>query len=808
MTLKEKLKSLTIFFVLTLLFTQTIFAQEKNFVVSGVVTEPNSSITIPYVTIQAFVSKETSNSVYACVSEGNGKFRVELKTVGDYDLVLSFVGKQTLIKHISLNKELIVDLGRISLEDSKTELNEVKVYGQKNLVEILPDKLIYNVADDPQSFNSNLLRIAEKAPNLIVNRETGILLNNCTPLILINGKKLKSVNNDPVFYLKKTAASNIDKIEIVTNPGSKYDADESCGVVNIITKKDREASLMIGSDADSNLGYGMFADFGFNYNKLTVNGNIAYNSTHKFDTEEHTERINKLDFQNYQLIQSGETKLLGNDISKAISIDLSYEFDTLSTISFSAGYNHDSLTNTTFQENRMQDFSNNLIYGYDLREQSDLKFGDYNLGINYEFISKNKRDNLVLSALKEVDFVNHLNSQQTLNVLNYTNSLLNYKLDEKQDENTIQIDYVHNFLNNSQLSLGAKTIYRDNSSISDKQLINNISDVDEKENFKNTQLVYALYSEYALKVLEKYNMNAGLRFESTKIDGGTENSNANDFTANYSNLLPYLLLSTKTSKGVLLSASYNTKIVRPNVYALNPTIYVIDQQSIYYGNPNLTSEYLNSLSFDYSNRLKRIKQYAKLSYQFSNNSIQNISGITNDVYYTTYTNDGKYNEFKLNLNLSSKITSWLQYSIGGSGSYVSVRNNEMSNAGFTGIVNSSAYFTLPNDYYIGMSGFYKFPTITLQGSGFNFYSCEMNASKSFFGDKLNVELTLSNPFWNTRTYNKTIETNEMRIVTDKLNMGRKIAISVYYTFNDKDVKAIKSSKSIENSDLKGSQGAQ
>lgn len=808
MTLKEKLKCLTIFFVLTLLFTQTIFAQEKNFVVSGVVTEPNSSITIPYVTVQAFVSKETSNSVYACVSDGNGKFRVELKTAGDYDLVLSFVGKQTLIKHISLNKELIVDLGRISLEDSKTELNEVKVYGLKNLLEVLPDKLIYNVADDPQSFNSNLLRIAEKAPNLIVNRETGILLNNCTPLILINGRKLKSVNSDPIFYLKKTAASNIEKIEIVTNPGSKYDAVESCGVVNIITKKNSEASLMIGSEVDSNLGYGLFTDFGFKYNKLTVNGNIAYNSTHKFDTEEHTERLNKLDFQNYQLIQNGETKLLGNDISKAISIDLSYEFDTLNTISFSAGYNQDNVTDTTFQENQMNDFSNNLVYGYNLHEQSDLKFGDYNLGINYEFISKNKRDNLVVSALKEVNFVNHLNSQQTFNVLNYTNSLLKYKLDENQDENTIQIDYVHNFLNNSQLSFGAKTIYRNNSSLSDKQLINNISDVYEKENFKNTQLVYALYSEYALKVLKKYNINAGLRFESTKIDGGTENSNANDFTANYSNLLPYLLLSTKTSKGVLFSTSYNTKIVRPNVYALNPTIYVIDQQSIYYGNPNLTSELLNSLSFDYSNRLKRIKQYAKLSYLFSNNSIQNISGIANDVYYTTYTNDGKYNELKLNLNLSAKITSWLQYSIGGSGSYVSVRNNEMSNSGFTGIVNSRANFTLPNDYYIGMSGMYKFPTITLQGSGFSFYTCEMNASKAFFGDKLNVELTLSNPFWKTRKYNKTIETNEMRIITDKLNMGRQIAISVYYTFNDKDVKATKSSKIVENDDLKGSQGAQ
>ena len=108
MTLKEKLKCLTIFFVLTLLFTQTIFAQEKIFVVSGVVTEPNSSITIPYVTVQAFVSKETSNSVYACVSDGNGKFRVEIKTAGDYDLVLSFVGKQTLIRVCFFSQKVVL----------------------------------------------------------------------------------------------------------------------------------------------------------------------------------------------------------------------------------------------------------------------------------------------------------------------------------------------------------------------------------------------------------------------------------------------------------------------------------------------------------------------------------------------------------------------------------------------------------------------------------------------------------------------------------------------------------------------------
>lgn len=103
---------------------------------------------------------------------------------------------------------------------------------------------------------------------------------------------------------------------------------------------------------------------------------------------------------------------------------------------------------------------------------------------------------------------------------------------------------------------------------------------------------------------------------------------------------------------------------------------------------------------------------------------------------------------------------------------------------------------------------YRFPIITLQGSGFGFYTCEMNASKAFFGDKLNVELTLSNPFWKTKRYNKTIETNEMSINTDVLNMGRRFTLSLSYTFNDKEVRAAKTSKNVENDDLKGSQGAQ
>lgn len=791
-----------------LLLSQTLYAQNSTYTVIGVVYEPDNATTIPYVTIQTYAANTTSNPVYSCVSDGMGKFKIVVTHPGDYDIVFSYVGKQTHTSHISLKTETSIDLGTVKLEDQNNELGEVNVYGQKPLVNVLPDKIIYNVSDDPQSFNSNLLKIAEKVPVLNVSREMGILLNDCTPLILVNGRKIKSINNNPVLYLKNTPASNISKIEIISTPGSKYDADESCGVVNIITKKNKEASLMIGSEADSNLGYNMFTDFGFKSNKFIFNGNLAFNSTKKFDSEEYSERVNKTDLQNYQLIQNGETKLVDNDISKTLSIDISYEFDTLNTLNFSAGYFQDNAEDTTFQANTMNDFSKNPRYAYNTAEHSNLKWGNYNMGLNYEYISKNKRNNLVVSALKEVEFVNQLNAQQTLPMLNYSASFLQYKQDEKQDENTLQADFVHNFNDESQLSVGAKTIFRNNSSISNKQYINNTTPGEENENFKNTQLVYALYSEYSFSLAKRYNFSTGLRFESTNIDGGYENSNVNDFSTNYSNLLPYLLISTKTTKGIAFSGSYNAKISRPNISALNPTVYVIDQQTIYYGNPTLTSEYLNTISFNYSNSLRLIKQYAKLSYIFSNNSIQNISGINNDIYFTTYTNEGKYNELKLNLNLSSLLTSRMQVRLGGSGSYISLQHQDVSNSGFSGIVNASTYFILPRDYYIGISGMYKFPTITLQGSGFSFYTCEMNASKAFFGDKLNVELTLSNPFWKTKKYSKTIDTNEMRLTTDKYNMGRKFMISVYYTFNDKDIRASKTSKSIENQDLVGSKGVQ
>lgn len=791
-----------------LLFPRVLCAQNNIYTVVGVVCEPNSTTTIPYVTIQSYVAGTTSNPVYACVSDGLGKFNIAIANPGEYDIVFSYVGKRTHIAHVSLKTETTINLMTVKLEDQSKELGEVNVYGQKPLVSVLPDKIIYNVTDDPQAFNSNLLKIARKIPVLNVDRENGILLNNCTPLILINGRKIKSINRDPVLFLKSTAASKILKIEIVSTPGSKYDGDENCGVVNIVTNKTNDASLMVGAEGDSNLGYTMFTDVGFKSNKFTVNGNVSYSSTRKFDSEEYTERVNKADVQNYKLVQNGTTKLIDNDISKTMSMDVSYEFDTLNTLNFSAGYFQNVVKDATFQENAMNDFSKKAVYAYNATEQSNLKWGNYNMGLNYEYISKNKRNNLIVSALKEVEYVDQSNDQEVLSILNYTGSRFVYDQNEKMDENTLQIDFVHDFKNESKLSTGAKTIFRDNSDVSEKY--NYAADTGvQKENFNNNQLVFSLYSEYAFKIKKRLNVSAGLRFETTSIDGGFENNDMADFSTNYSNLLPYLLISTKTTKGIVLSGSYNAKISRPGISALNPTVYIIDKQTIYYGNPTLTSEYLNTLSFNYSNSLKRIKQFAKLSYISSNNSIQNISGINNtNIYFTTYTNEGKYDELKLNMNLSSMLTEWMQVRLGGSGSYVSLQHQDVSNSGFTGIVNASTYFFLPKDYYIGMSGMYKFPSISLQGSGFSFYTCEMNASKAFFGDKLNVELTLSSPFWKTKKYSRIIDTNEMRLTTDKYNMGRELMLSVYYTFNDKNIRASKTSKSIENQDLVGSKGAQ
>jgi hypothetical protein len=790
-----------------LLFPLVLCAQNNTYTVVGVVCEPNSTTTIPYVTIQSYVAGTTSNPVYACVSDGMGKFNITIANPGEYDIVFSCVGKRTHIAHVSLKTETTIDLMTVRLEDQSKELGEVNVYGQKPLVSVLPDKIIYNVSDDPQAFNSNLLKIAQKIPVLNVDRENGILLNNCTPLILINGRKVKSINRDPVLFLKSTAATKILKIEIVSTPGSKYDGDETCGVVNIVTNKTNDASLMVGAEGDSNLGYNMFADVGYKQNKFTANGNLSYSSTKKFDTEKYSERLNKKDELNYKLIQSSENKLIGNDVSKAFSIDASYEIDSLNILNFSTGYNQIGSKSVGNQSNIMSDIAGVPVYAFNAKEYSGLKLGDYNIGLNYEHISKDKRNTFTVLALKEVEYVEQSNDQEALSILNYTGSHFVYDQNEKMDENTLQIDFVHNFKNESKLSTGAKTIFRDNSDVSEKY--NYAVDIAvQKENFNNNQFVFSLYSEYAFKIKKRLNVSAGLRFETTSIDGGFENNNMADFSTNYLNLLPYLLLSTKTSKGILLSTSYNAKMQRPGVTALNPTIVVLDQQSIYYGNPSLTSEYLNKISFDYSNSLKRIKQFAKLSYTFSDNSIQNTSGIANNIYYTTYTNDGKFRDLNLYLNLSSRITSWMRARLSGSASYIALSNQEASNSGFTGSVNASAFFDLTKGYEISMSGMYRFPGVTLQGYGFNFYSSYLGASKAFFNDKLNVELAVSNPFWKTKKYSRTMEADDFRIATDVFNIGREFLISVSYTFNDKDIRASKTSKSIENQDLVGSKGAQ
>ncbi|GAF05821.1 hypothetical protein JCM21142_114575 [Saccharicrinis fermentans DSM 9555 = JCM 21142] len=782
-----------------------VYARISSFELVGSVKEANNEKPIPFVTIQVFKDSLTTIPIYSCISDSVGMFQINLEHSGKYQLSFSCVGKQSKIIRADITTDNFTDLGDIKMEDSNAEIGVVNVIGSKPLVEVHPDMMVYNVSDDVMSLSSDLLSITEKVPLINVDPEVGVLLNNCTPLILINGRESKAVNKNPIFYLSSMPASRVSKVEVITLAGSKFNSDANCGVINIVYKKQDNKSLSVGSQLNSITGYVSSLDFGFKHKKIILNASVGYGNGKNFNSNEFLERLNKQDAEFHNLVQSGETKQ-DFEIVNRYSLETSYDLDSLNLLSFTTSYYHNRMNNNTAQFNEMSNINDDLIYSYNLDEKHKSIWRNYDLSFNYKSISRNKKNVFNLSLLKDNEYINRIQDQVVLEGENYQNIHYLTILDEESDENSLQIDFVRNLYNSNKLNLGSKFVFRDNNSNSSRVWENDADAVEEDITFDNSQRILSLYSEYSFNLPKKYKWHTGLRFETTNIDANFNSSE--EFSSSYTNLLPHILISKKTSSGIIISSAYNSKINRPSIQALNPSLYVIDANSIYFGNPKLTSEYLSTISVDYNNNLHLIKHFIQFSYSLSNNTIQNYSYIEDDTYYTTYTNDGKFKEFSLFINLSARFTSWLNSRLNGSLDYVNISTQNESNSGFTGMVYASAYFKLPRAYNINLNGMYRFPRILAQGISYNYYSFRAKATKVFFDDRLNVSFTMEHPFWENRKYSKTIDSDFFHMQTDKYILGRTFSISVMYSFNDNKIKSRKSGKKIVNKDIKGGISAQ
>lgn len=689
-------------------------------------------------------------------------------------------------------------------------LDEVVVAQRRKLIKNDIDKLTYDVQHDKTAQTKTTLEILKKIPLVTVDGQENIRVQGSTsfkvyknghPDPSLSGQNLKDI-------LKAIPASAIKRIEVITDPGAKYDAEGTTAILNIVmmsSSKLQGVSGNVNSKIDSYGSVRLGTYLTTKVGKLTTTVNYNYANQNKKQTENYREEA-------YNYVKTGEQKREYGTNSTAATIHFgnisaSYEIDSLNLMTASAnffGYKADANTQNT---NERWDKNSLLIYKFD-NNMTTPGYSDLNLGGRFDYQHKTHLDGevLTLSYMLAATRPQTTFRQTYSNMVNFPVSYTSYDQNtrERFTEHTFQIDYVRPFGKHHKIESGTKYILRNNNSTSLMDYQGTTPDMESK--FKHKAQVAAAYLSYILTA-GKWAARAGLRYEFTRMKASYPDGSNVDYHANLNDWVPSASLQYKISDGQTLKFSYNTSINRPGIGYLNPAI-ISTPTAVSFGNANLGSSRNQKLQLEYMLVTSKLTLQLSPYYSFTNNGIGRILYEQNRKDVSTFQNILKSKIFGI-----SSYTTWTPF----------------TGTSFT--LNASmryARITLPTPYIKNSGcggGIYfdweqKIPwklTLTTSLGGeygnrvYNPYAIEghwfyynFTLTRRFLKDKLTVSLSAESPFVKERSTTYRIVQGDYTGYERAVMKPQCFKIGLSWKFGKLRASVKKAARSIENDDLVGS----
>ena len=375
-------------------------------------------------------------------------------------------------------------------------------------------------------------------------------------------------------------------------------------------------------------------------------------------------------------------------------------------------------------------------------------------------------------------------------------------------EHTGQIDYVNPINDKHYIDAGMKYIYRLNASDSkyfiqqsDGSMLqdNNMSSI-----FDQGQSIVATYADYQLK-LKKFGFKAGVRYEHTFMDVKYDLQPERNFNAGFDDVVPTVNMSYMLGTTSTLKANYNMRINRPGIWYLNPFRDESNPTSVSYGNPNLDTEKAHIIGLTFSSFTAKFSVNANLNYTFTNNGIESYSFMEDGILNNTYENAGKKQITRLSLWMNWNPGNKTRISINASGSYSDYSSDilDTKNSGFNGNVFGNIQQTLPWDLRLSVYGGGSTPYITLQGKGSSYYYYGLGLTRSFLKEKrLSISLSANNIFNKYNTYESNTLTDTFRSWNKNKYYNLGYALSISWRFGELKTQVKKTSRTINNDDVK------
>ena len=800
-----------LFTLVVLMLTQSAFAQET--IVKGVLLDSLTNEGEPYATVRIFKEKETTTPVAMSVTDLDGAFNQPVSGNGNFTILFSSVGKVNVTRDFVLNGQAMLDLGTLYTKEDMQQLQGVEIVAQKPLVKMEADKMSYDVSNDVDARSNTVLEMLRKVPMVTVDGQDNITVNGSGSFkVYVDGKPNVMMSSNPSQIFKNMPASMVKNIEVVTNPGVKYDAEGVGGVLNLVLNKQAGAAQQSMDGYNGTVramagtrGYGGSGYVSAQQGKVSWSANVLYGHNKMNDLNVDMNRT-QYDDSGKSLMEYGQKLNMVNNYTMG-NLSFGWNIDSISNLGISASIadfdnnNKDGLAST-----RMSGGVYRNGFGYTNKENSKMRNTSFNGSIDYQRYLGKKDRSVTLSYMYTITPQRtksySIFDEESYAYLDLTDRYSNSK--NRTQEHIGQIDFTTPLGLGQTLNVGTKYTSHISSSKSlyylgtDPQYTYN---KDGSMYYKHNDGILAGYAEYAGQ-FGKVGFKGGLRYEHTWQDVEYVFGNGSDFTKNYGNLVPSANLQYTISQTSNIGLTYNMRISRPGISYLNPYIDRTNPTGLTYGNPNLDVEKAHNINMVYNLFGSKFMMNLSLRQSFCNNEIEHYNFYQDNLLNTTYGNIVKNRQTGLNSYINWSLAKNTRILFNGGVSYVDLRSEKLDtrNHGWQANAMLGIQQTLPTKVQLSLNAMSNTKSYTLQGyrSGFNFLSASVN--KSFCKDKLNVSVVGVTPFFgklNIKNYSKGKNFEIIQKVKIPINM---VMLNVSWNFGNtkRQVKQIKSNISNDN----------
>jgi len=777
------------------LISNTLSASDVKWQITGTIIEEDTEETIPYATI-ALYNKSDASLLTGTISNDDGEFALEKIVSGDYFLKVSFMGyTDYTLDSITLNEnQQNINIGKIYLKPNVESLNEVSIVAKNKAIKSSVDKQVLTVSSNLLATGGTAVDALRLSPSIQTDSEGNVKLRGSSKyIVLINGRP---TTLSPQEVLKQTPANNISKIEVITNPSVKYNAEGGAGIINIILKKSVTSGLngMINSSVGSRSKYS--GDANINLNKEKISYSFG------FDRRDYTTTANNDYYRTLQMVDTisyatmfQDRKITNGNLGFRFGLDynpneknnFTYSFHTGNTttkaniIANTSGKtvpeNTEIYSRNSFYLNAKPTFfTNNLGYTKTLNDEgSSIAFNTYYSYIDY----KTFNDQVLASADSDHNIIDPEPYLQ--NITNNNNS----------HDLRIDADYTHVFSENKTLETGLSYhLYNRFLDVSystfDYDTNDWIDDPEYTDKYNFDETIYAAYTNYN-STFWGLQTSFGLRFEYMDrllVQKGTGQTYEYDKL----NVFPGISLLKSFNDSHSVKFALTNRINRPDEYMMNPFKEFEDDYFVSVGNPYLIPETVRNFELGYTFSKDNNMFSANLYYRQTNDKIeQKLTINEDDKILTMFHNDAKDKTLGLELMGNLEIEEWwtlnananvFDYNI--TANIDGVKNSRSDFSWSSQLVNS---FNITETTSFQIISAYASKTVRSQGELSDYFFVDAALKQQFLNGRLSMSLQLKDVF-QSLNFELYTETVNMDLLGDFNNESPIFLFNVSYKFSN------------------------